>query len=182
ACRTIPPVRAEYSPIGTYETLGDLKTYKIGPVNATAAILIVYNIFGFCPQILQGADLLAQATNAQAYMPDFLNGEVADHSWLPPDTEEKMKAFSIFIQGPPCIPRAVCGTLAVLNNATERNRSRINRRAALGFCLGCGAVASQAGAENAFVAAGGAHPSFMYPDDGTTITILFRIHPSKDED
>ncbi|GKZ48719.1 hypothetical protein AbraIFM66951_000803 [Aspergillus brasiliensis] len=123
---------------------------KIGPVNATAAILIVYNIFGFCPQILQGADLLAQATNAQAYMPDFLNGEVADHSWLPPDAEEKMKALSIFIQGPPCIPRA--------------------------------AVASQSGAENPFVAAGGAHPSFMYPDDGTTITIHFRIHPSKDED
>ncbi|KAB8239288.1 uncharacterized protein BDW43DRAFT_257503 [Aspergillus alliaceus] len=33
----------------------------------------IYDIFGFYAQVLQGGDLLAQATNARIYMPDFSN-------------------------------------------------------------------------------------------------------------
>ncbi|KAL5358839.1 hypothetical protein BJX96DRAFT_164025 [Aspergillus floccosus] len=94
-------------------------------------------------------------------MPDFLNGEVADHSWLTPDREEKIRAFSAFIQCPASIPCAVCRTPAVLNDVV---------------------VTSQFGAKSPFVAAAGSYPSFMSLDNATITTISFCILPSKDGD
>lgn len=108
---------------------------KTGPADATSAILFVYNIFGFCPQILQGANLLARAIKAQVYMPDFLKGEVADHAWVPPDTE-KRRASSTFIEGPASISTAAGAIPAVLKSATEESGGKITKWAALGFCWG----------------------------------------------
>ncbi|PSN59196.1 dienelactone hydrolase [Corynespora cassiicola Philippines] len=182
ACCTIPPIKAEYSPVGSYEVFGGFKTYKTGPADAISAIFIVYDIFGFCPQILQGADLLAQLTNSQVFIPDLLKGEVADFSWVPPDTEEKMKSFNAFIQGPASIPSAVSAVPTIIRDITERIDGKITKWGALGFCWGYKIVAGQSGAGTPFVAAAGAHPSFISPEDATTITVPFCILPSKDED
>lgn len=55
ACCKLPPVQTEYSPKGDYTELAGLKTYSAGPEDAKEAILVVYDIFGLSPQILQGA-------------------------------------------------------------------------------------------------------------------------------
>jgi dienelactone hydrolase len=90
ACCKLPPVEAEYSPKGSYEKINGYKTYVTGPEHSDKAIVAIYDIFGFSPQILQGvshaslqhtalilgADLLS-STGARVYMPDFLKGEYA---------------------------------------------------------------------------------------------------------
>ena len=54
ACCKLPPVEAEYTPKGSYETINGYKTYVTGPEDSDKAILSIYDIFGFSPQILQG--------------------------------------------------------------------------------------------------------------------------------
>ena len=54
ACCKLPPVEAEYTPKGTYETINGYKTYVTGPEDSDKAILSIYDIFGYSPQILQG--------------------------------------------------------------------------------------------------------------------------------
>lgn len=51
-------MQADYSPKGDYTELAGLKTYSVGPEDAKEAILIVYDIFGLSPQILQGRSKL----------------------------------------------------------------------------------------------------------------------------
>ena len=47
ACCSIPPVASDYTPVGTIENLGDLPVYTVGPNDATKAVLVFYDIFGF---------------------------------------------------------------------------------------------------------------------------------------
>ena len=49
-----------------------------GPENATKAIVIVFDIFGYFEQTLQGADILAYSGEEQKYkvfMPDLFHGK-----------------------------------------------------------------------------------------------------------
>ncbi|KAI1752402.1 Alpha/Beta hydrolase protein [Xylaria castorea] len=89
ACCRVPPVVGEgYEPKGQYVDLYGLKTYVTGPSDASKAILVVYDIFGFFPQTLQGADILATG-DAQVFMPDFFNGNPANMEWYPPVNDEQ---------------------------------------------------------------------------------------------
>ena len=96
ACCSIPPIVSKgYEPKGNYETIGGLKTCKFctmtshcyatvlphhafnylsldcvdvtGPANATKAILYIYDIFGYFPQSLQGADILSTSDKDNQY-------------------------------------------------------------------------------------------------------------------
>jgi hypothetical protein len=114
ACCSIPPIVSKgYEPKGKYETIGGLKTCKFctipsqlprnrppasctfncleldcidvtGPANATKAILYIYDIFGYFPQSIQGADILSTSdkdNQYQVFMPDWFEGNPADISW-----------------------------------------------------------------------------------------------------
>jgi len=112
ACCNIPPVISKgYSEKGKFETINGLKTcdpnprpsclshaYEIidvvGSPTAKKAIFWVYDIFGYFPQTLQGADILATSPEEyQVFIPDFFEGSPADISWYPPETEEQKKAL-----------------------------------------------------------------------------------------
>lgn len=74
-----------------------------GPTSATHALLLVYDIFGYSPQILQGADMLAASDSKRQYkvfMPDFWDGKPAPLEWYPPDTKEKEEKLDAFFAGP----------------------------------------------------------------------------------
>ena len=62
---------AEYEPKGTYEDLAGLKTYTIGPDKgeAKAAVLVIYDVFGFSPQIVQGGCRVVVGSNNTASIP-----------------------------------------------------------------------------------------------------------------
>ena len=59
------------------------------------ALFILYDIFGYSPQILKGADILAQQYSI--VMPDFWQGRPAPLDWMPMDgglpQEDKMDEF-----------------------------------------------------------------------------------------
>ena len=89
ACCSRPPVRTQYTPRGRYTTLAGLKCYAVSPpvgVQAKAAILYIYDIHGFFPQTLCGADRLANAGFA-VFMPDLLLGNGADFAMFDGSSE-----------------------------------------------------------------------------------------------
>jgi hypothetical protein len=64
--------------------LANKATDVAGPAAAKKAILIIYDIFGFRPQTMQGADILAFSDPVhqyQVFMPDFFEGKPAEVTW-----------------------------------------------------------------------------------------------------
>lgn len=75
ACCTVPPVVSDgYKEKGEWITINGMKTYATGPKEAKSALLVVYDIFGFFPQTLQGADILAHSDKDHQYQV-FMPGE-----------------------------------------------------------------------------------------------------------
>ncbi|KAF4537507.1 Dienelactone hydrolase [Lasiodiplodia theobromae] len=185
ACCTIPPVVSEgYEPKGEYITIDGLKTYRTGPADAKHAILIVFDIFGFFPQTLQGADILATSDKDrkyQVFIPDFFEGNPADISWYPPDNEEKGKKLGAFFAGPAAPAKTVSRIPKVVDEINSKN-SGISSWGILGFCWG-GKVTNLSSTEGTkFKAAVSAHPAMVDPADAPKVTIPYLMLPSKDED
>ena len=68
ACCTVPPIVGDdYKEKGNFTTIQDMKTYQTGSSDAKQALLVVYDIFGFFPQTLQGADILAHGDKEKPY-------------------------------------------------------------------------------------------------------------------
>ncbi|TKA42270.1 hypothetical protein B0A54_07358 [Friedmanniomyces endolithicus] len=200
ACCTVPPVVAEgYKEKGEYLTIEGMKTYATqnsGPKTAKSAILNVYDIFGFFPQTLQGADILAHADGEhqyQVFMPDFFDGKPADISWYPPDNEEKGKKLGEYDypSHPTERPAWFFNTLAAPPKTLERipkvlkaiqaERPDIKEWAIVGFCWG-GKIVNLVSQEGTlFKAAAACHPAMVDAKDAPGITIPYAMFPSKDE-
>ncbi len=109
-----------------------------GPSSATKGILYIFDIFGFFPQSLQGADILAHADKGQQYrvfMPDWFEGKPADISWYPPDTEEKGKKLGEFFQTTAAPPKVVKQVNSVFSQIKSQNPD-IKEWGIIGFCWG----------------------------------------------
>ncbi|KAF1916706.1 dienelactone hydrolase family protein-like protein [Ampelomyces quisqualis] len=181
-CDTPAVVSKGYIPKGSYMEVDGLKTYVTGPSTAKQAILVVYDIFGFFPQTLQGADILACADASRAYqvfVPDFFDGRPADISWYPPDDDDKGKKLGEFFatQAAPAktvarIPRMVA----------ELGETRgVEKWAVVGFCWG-GKIVNLSSLENTpFKAAAACHPAMVAADDAPGISIPYIMLPSGDE-
>lgn len=77
ACCTVPPVQHDYKEKGSFTTVEGMKTYQTGPSSTKSGLLVVYDIFGFFPQTLQGADILATGDKdkpRQVFMPGEFSG------------------------------------------------------------------------------------------------------------
>lgn len=143
ACCKIPPIQAEYSPKGEYVNIAGLKTYKTGPATADTAIVLVYDVFGLVPQILQGADILAHSTSSdhqyQAYMPDFMKGEVAQAAWFEPGSDDKERQTSImkfFGPGGPAEIPATVEKLKEVVEAIKKENPNVKKFGVIGYCWG----------------------------------------------
>lgn len=146
------------------------------------------DIFGFFPQTLQGADILATSDKDQKYrvfIPDFFEGEPADISWYPPTTDETKAKLGKFFEtkaGPPATLAKIPGVVADANKLSPA--SAFGTWGILGYCWG-GKVANLAvGAEGAggFKAAAQAHPAMVDPKDATNVKVPMALLASKDED
>ncbi|KIP08540.1 hypothetical protein PHLGIDRAFT_69188 [Phlebiopsis gigantea 11061_1 CR5-6] len=102
ACCTIPPVKSDYQPKGTFKSYaGFNRVYVAGPEKpGKLALVCVFDIFGYKPQTQQGADILAENLNAQVLLPDFFEG---DEPWplekFPPTTPEDQKKLQEWFGG-----------------------------------------------------------------------------------
>lgn len=116
-----------------------MKTYVTGPDDASAGIFVVYDIFGFFPQTLQGADILSgqhhneQSRKFKLFMPDLFEGKPADISWYPPDTDEKGKKLGEFFSGQ-AEPGKNVARIAKCMQEIKTNNPHIKSWGVLGYC------------------------------------------------
>ncbi|KAF2753453.1 carboxymethylenebutenolidase [Pseudovirgaria hyperparasitica] len=183
ACCTVPPVVKDgYKEKGTWTTVNGLKTYTTGPSSAKKGILVVYDIFGYFPQTLQGADILATGDshqNYQVFMPDFFEGKPADISWYPPDNEEKGKKLGDFFNTTAAPPTTVGRIPKILDEL--KNSTGIQDWGILGYCWGGKIVNLSTQQGTPFKAGAAVHPAMVDAGDASGITVPVALLPSKDE-
>lgn len=157
---------------------------QTGPSNAKHGILVVYDIFGYFPQTIQGADILATGDHEkpyQVFMPDFFEGSPADISWYPPDNEEKGKKLGAFFQGPAAPPKTLSRIPKILEAIKSKN-SGLESFGVVGYCWGGKIVNLSSQEGTPFKAAAACHPAMTDPADASKVTIPIAVLPSKDED
>jgi len=185
ACCSIPPVVSKgYQPKGAYQTINGLKTYVTGPETATKAIFVVYDIFGFFDQTIQGADILANSAEQKyrVFMPDFFEGSPADISWYPPTTEEHKKLLGEFFSTKAAPPKNLPKVPKIVEEANKLAPNGSFDWSILGLCWG-GKIATLtvAGDNKIFKAAAEVHPAMVDANDAKTIKVPFAMLASKDE-
>ncbi|CAK7564934.1 MAG: hypothetical protein SEPTF4163_002839 [Sporothrix epigloea] len=186
ACACRPPLTVDYQTQGRYETLAGLKTYIVGPEDATKAIVTVYDIFGMWPQTLQGADLLSSLTGALVFVPDFFDGDGAKQEWLPNDTPEKKKALGDFFAAKANPVKNTETLIRFRKELATRYPAVDDHVGVFGLCWGgkIGVLATAAGNEGAgrrFNVSGTAHPGLLDPKDAEALTAPHILLASKDE-
>lgn len=189
ACCKLPPVVAEgYEPKGKYIELGGIRTYVTGPADASTAILSIYDIFGFFPQTIQGADIIsASLTDSPAskptlvLIPDFFDGNPADIAWYPPDTPEKGAKLGEWFGS--AAPPAHIPKVAGLVSAAEAQFPSITSWGALGYCWGAKMTSILASTPSLpqFKAIVQTSPALIDISEATKITIPVMVLASKDE-
>ncbi|KAI1323577.1 hypothetical protein F5Y16DRAFT_333265 [Xylariaceae sp. FL0255] len=183
ACCNIPPIVSKgYDAKGTYDEVGGFKTYVTGPPSATKGVVTIYDIFGYYPQTLQGADIMATSddTKYRVLMPDWFKGEPCPLSIFPPDTEEKQKKLGAFFEKNP--PNGLVSLLPDYVKAASAKYPDIKEWAVLGFCWGGKAVSLMtSSSENPFKVGIQAHPAMLDPSDASKIKVPSAVLASKDE-
>ncbi|CAK7229212.1 hypothetical protein SBRCBS47491_007169 [Sporothrix bragantina] len=187
ACASRPPLTVDYQAQGRYETLAGLKTYIVGPDDATKAIITVYDIFGMWPQTIQGADLLSSLTGALVLIPDFFEGDGAKPEWLPTNTPEKQKALGDFFTTKADFSKNVETLISVRKDLATRFHAVDEHVGVFGLCWGgkIGVLATAAGNEGPgrrFNVSGTAHPGRLDSKDAEVLTAPHILLASKDED
>jgi dienelactone hydrolase len=136
-CSVPPAVADKYMSKGKYIDVAGLQTYVTGNDNADTAILVIYDIFGFFPQIIQGADILAHTDKQhakQVFMPDFFNKEPADIAWYPPDTKEKEEKLGEWFKS--AAPPKHLPKIAGILEECEKVNPNIKKWGVIGYCWG----------------------------------------------
>jgi dienelactone hydrolase len=106
ACCTTPAIIGPpYKPLGHFTSLLNTTTYVSGPNNSAKALFIIYDVFGFSSQILEGADKLAQ--QYKVFMPAFFGENPAPLEWAPIDGEMDESKLDPFCEGPGETSRAL---------------------------------------------------------------------------
>ncbi|KAJ5318754.1 Alpha/Beta hydrolase protein [Penicillium brevicompactum] len=171
ACCNVPPVVCSgYVAKGSYSQLGGLKTYAIGPENATKGIVIISDIFGYSDQALQGADILATSHRHQhkVFIPDWFDSSPCPPEWFSPNTEQKQKDLGAWFGTAAALPQYVA--------ALKAANPSIESWALVGFCWG-GKVAEiiTSNEEIPFAIAAICHPAMIDPSEAENISIPFML-------
>lgn len=165
------------------ENLIHFQTDVTGPSDAKRAILWVFDIFGYFPQTIQGADILASSSDNPylVVMPDFFEGNPAKLEWYPPVTEEQKKHFGAFIKHTGDTGRTLARIPNIVKETGEKYPA-VEKWGVVGYCWGGKIVALSSQSDSLFVAGAQSSPAFVDPGDAAKITIPMILLPSKDED
>lgn len=144
---------------------------------------VIYDIFGFFPQTIQGADILALTDKEhpyQVFIPDFFDGKPADISWYPPDNDEKGAKLGEFFKTTAAPPKTLERIPEVID---ELKKSKgVQEWGIVGFCWGGKIVNLSSFEGSLFKVAAAAHPAMVAGDDAKGVIIPYAMLPSKDED
>jgi len=184
ACCNIPPIVSKgYEGKGKYETVGGIRSYVTGPTDSPTAILFIHDIFGYYPQTVQGADILASSSPSSqhlVFVPDLFGDAPADISWYPPDTPEKQEKLGAFFKGPAEPMKTAKKILEIAKSFKEQYPDKA--LGIIGFCWGAKIVSLTSGSPTPFVVAAKCHPAMVDPADAPKISIPVILLASKDED
>ncbi|KAK3363475.1 Alpha/Beta hydrolase protein [Lasiosphaeria hispida] len=184
ACCNIPPVVSTgYDAKGSYGEVDELKTYVTGPDDASRGIVVIYDIFGYFDQTIQGADILATSDAHQKYkvvIPDWFEGSPVPIDMYPPNTPEKQKFLGDFFGKHS--PQSVAAKLPGFVKSLGAKYPSVKSWGVLGFCWG-GKVVSlvTSGESNPFSVAGEAHPAMVDPKDAEGIKVPLIMLASGEE-
>lgn len=146
----------------------------------------MFDIFGFSPQTLQGADILAYSNKDSPYLvivPDFFDDSPANPSWFAPtaSAEDQAKIGAFFQNKASPVP-ALARVPSILKEVSASEG--IIEWGALGLCWG-GKVVTIASAEKAgleWKAAAQVHPAMIDAEEAEHIKIPFAVLASGEED
>jgi dienelactone hydrolase len=180
ACCTIPPVQADYTEKGGYKAHGAFDRVYVTGDNSETALIIVYDIFGYFPQTLQGADILAKTVGAQVFMPDFFGeGNAFPFEKYPPKDGKTKKEIQDFFGGIATPPGAATRLVDYAHVLKGQGFKKIG---AIGFCWGGKVVTLGALKEgNPLDAISIVHPVMISPQDAEGLSIPLGLYVSKDE-
>lgn len=184
ACCNIPPVVSSgYNKKGDYEELGGFKSYVTGPKDAEKGIVVIFDIFGYFDQTLQGADILAYSdehTKHKVFMPDWFEGKPVPIECYPPKTDKQKEDLGKFFEkhSPPSVAEKVPKYVKAL----QEKYPNIKSWAILGYCWG-GKVAAlvSSGSSNPFSIAAECHPAMVDPSEASSIKVPLILLASKEE-
>ncbi|KAF5018978.1 hypothetical protein F66182_9024 [Fusarium sp. NRRL 66182] len=200
ACCNIPPVVSKgYEAKGTYKEIGGYRTCTntylqplqeatadlidvTGHVDAKKAIVVIFDIFGFFDQTLQGADILAfsGAEKYKVYIPDWFKGSPCPIEIYPPDNDDKKKQLGDFFGAYP--PPKVAGLVPDYAKAIKEQDSSIEKFGIIGYCWGGKVVSLSVKADtNPFSIAAQIHPAMVDASDAEGISIPIMLLASKEE-
>ncbi|KAF9738227.1 hypothetical protein PMIN03_001970 [Paraphaeosphaeria minitans] len=182
-CNTPAVVSKGYQPKGEYIEVQGMKTYATGPKDAKQGILFIFDIFGFFPQTIQGADILAHTDKDhpyQVFMPDVFDGKPADISWYPPDNDEKGAKLGEFFKTAAAPPKTLERIPKIIDELTKSKG--IEEWGLVGFCWAGKIVNISSFEGTLFKVAAAAHPAMVAGDDAKGVVIPFAMLPSGDED
>ncbi|KAI8073986.1 dienelactone hydrolase family-domain-containing protein [Gongronella butleri] len=176
ACCNTKPVTADYTAVGTFEQVGDLRVYVTGPADAKHAILFIYDIYGMSSQAKQFADRLAEKGGFKVVIPDYLQNDPLDETLF----GDRPKLFA-WIQR--------VGSIEVItpptNKVVESLRvSGVVDAGIVGFCWGAKIATQYAAVDKGdFVkAVAQIHPSMIDIKDAEACPVPNLLIPTKDEE
>jgi len=155
-----------------------------GSSEAAKGIVSIMDVFGFFPQTLQGADILAEGDENRTYkvfMPDWFKGKPLDINCVPPDTPQKKAELGDFIAK--FAPPSVASQLPDLVKTLSAANPQITSWGVVGYCWG-GKVISLAVSKpdtNPFAVAGVCHPGMIEATDMAAVKVPFILLASGDE-
>ncbi|KAF8213481.1 Alpha/Beta hydrolase protein [Mycena galopus ATCC 62051] len=179
ACCSIPPVESEYTPKGTFKSVGAFNKVYVTGGPSDNAIVCTYDIFGYFPQTQQGADIIASTLKTVVYLPDFFEPDKPFPSEnFPPSTEEGKKSLQEFFGGTANPGKAVEKLIAFANTLKSDGAKKVG---AYGFCWGGKVTLLAAGESTPFESVSIIHPAMLSVNDAEKLTVPLAIYISKDE-
>ncbi|KAJ3178617.1 hypothetical protein HDU87_003440 [Geranomyces variabilis] len=187
ACCSIPPVTTHgYKPQGHFEEIANLNCYVVGDKTAVNQLVAVFDIFGFFPQVQQGADLLA-AQGYRVVMPDFFKGQPFPHQYFPAYSSpmkalphvpiERKQELMEFMGGAADFSKRQPELQAIADQLKKDGAQKIG---AYGLCWGGKLVILSAVAKT-FDAIAQIHPARLEPHDADNLTVPIASFISDDE-
>lgn len=175
ACCSLPPVKSEYAPQGSVVEVGGIEVYSVGPSDAKAAIVGIYDIFGFHNNTKQFCDLVASATHARVLLPDFFRGA----PWTAEKLETHDRSELLKWIGTEGSWEKIQPSLAATTAFAQKEGAQ--KIALFGFCWGAKMAWHAAQDGSTYAAAAFIHPSFFTPDDAKFLQVPIINLPTKDE-
>jgi len=179
-CSTPAVIGPPYNANGEFIDVDGTTTYVAGPPEAVNGIFMLYDVFGFSGQILEGADKLA-AAGFRVFMPGVFGDSPAPLDWMPVEREGEVDEAKLdaFTEGPGETQK----TLRRIDELMQRFKAMhpsINKWCLVGYCWGGYIVPFACGKNSPFAICAALHPGF--PEEvAAEVSVPYLALCSKDE-